>query len=178
MHSGDTLRKMVRAHKLLGTQLNFIGMLRCSNCSKSIPNFKLVSHVSDGSASANKKGEDECGCAANSIRGKIGETFRVIFLERRPVSWAQKLCLYDIDLEVAELVAHGPSSTCARQLRSLQHHCPSVAPPAVVGTPPLLAAENRQEFENPLGSNLYSDRPRPVQQGNSIPKERTPRPTG
>ena len=125
-----------------------------------------------------KKGVDEGGCAANPIRGKIGETFRVIFLERRPVSWAQKLCLYDIDLEVAELVAHGPSSTCARQLRSLQHHCPSVAPPAVVGTPPLLAAENRQEFENPLGSNLYSDRPRPVQQGNSIPKERTPRPTG
>ena len=109
---------------------------------------------------------------------RLEKAFRVIFLERRPVSWAQKLCLYDIDLEVAELVAHGPSSTCARQLRSLQHHCPSVAPPAVVGTPPLLAAENRQEFENPLGSNLYSDRPRPVQQGNSIPKERTPRPTG
>ena len=148
------------------------------HCSKSIPNFKLVITSPMARPLQIKKGVDECGCAANPIRGKIGESLPCYFPRTTACQLGQKLCLYDIDLEVAELVAHGPSSTCARQLRSLQHHCPSVAPPAVVGTPPLLAAENRQEFENPLGSNLYSDRPRPVQQGNSIPKERTRRPTG
>src|ERR1700722_16149908 len=96
---------------------------------KEHPQFQTGYHVSDGSASANKKRVDECGCAANPIRGKIGESLPCYFPRTTACQLGQKLCLYDIDLEVAELVAHGPSSTCARQLRSLQHHCPSVAPP-------------------------------------------------